>query len=122
MKQIEFNHSAADGVHSSIGELIERNGYQYALHYYQCSYDAIELSTGFSVASVSVHTEKVNGVNVRNYLIQQIEKKIITTDVIERTKEVMLARGIEFPVNPKFESEVIERPRPIVDDSYTAGF
>ena len=101
-KEIKFNHSAEEGIHVSKGELIECNGVQYALHYYQGFYDAIELSTGFRVAGVDMNTQTIDGIPARDYLIQQIEKRKITVTVLERAKREMFVRDIKFPVNQKF--------------------
>ena len=102
MKEIEFKHATLEGVKTSKGELVEHDGFQYALHYFEDSYDAIELSTGFRVAGVPSVTKTVDGIPARDYLILQIKKKKITPRALELTKLEMEANNIEFPLNNRF--------------------
>ena len=102
MKEIIFNHSTKDGVRLSKGELIEHDGFQYALHVFEDKYSAIELSTGFAVASVDIYKKNTKDKYARDYLIKQIKKNKLTPRVLERAKTEMEANGIAFPVNNRF--------------------
>lgn len=102
MKEIEFKHATLEGAKTSKGELIEHNGFQYALHNFEDSYDAIELSTGFRVAGVASVAKTVNRMPARDYLILQIKEKKITPRVLELAKLEMEANNIEFPLNNRF--------------------
>lgn len=82
--EIEFKIATRNGIQTCRGELIERNGFQYALHTYEDEYKATELSTGMCVVSVGQHTYLVNGDKARNYLLSQIEAREITKTVLLR--------------------------------------
>lgn len=102
MKEIAFNHVTKDGIIQSKGEFIECNGYQYALHYFEGNYDAIELSTGYRVCFIDSYTEIVDGIQAKDYLIQRIKEIDITPDVISNAKLRLKVSDIDFPVNNRF--------------------
>lgn len=103
--QITFKHATNVGVLQSTGELIDKGTFQYALHHFQGYYDAIELSTGLAVASIPAETRLADGIPPRDYLLQQIEKKMITEKVLESGKALLKACSIDFPVNEPFKTK-----------------
>lgn len=64
---INFKISTILGAVEQCGELIEHNGYQYALHYYKEIYKATELSTGFCVVSVDEMMKTIDGISSKYY-------------------------------------------------------
>ncbi len=100
--EIEFKIATMNGVQTCRGELIEINGFQYALHVFDGNYKATELSTGMCVCGVSKYTKIVDGTNVRKWLLMEIEKLKITREVILRAKQMLLNDGLEFPLNERF--------------------
>lgn len=101
---INFKISTMSGIVEQSGELIEYNGYQYALHYYEGRYKATELSTGCCVTSVDECSKKVNGISAKDYLIQQIKVLTISPEILNRTKSEMMNRNLSYPLNPKFNA------------------
>lgn len=100
--KIKFNHLTQNGVQHSIGELLKLGEFQYALHYFQGYWDIIELSTGLAVASISGNIENVNGMSVRDYLLDQLLKSNRTLKVIEEGKAILQACDISYPINSPF--------------------
>lgn len=100
--EIVFNHLTRNGIQSSVGELIKLGEFQYALHYFQGYWDIIELSTGLAVASISGNIENVNGMSVRDYLLDQLLKSNRTLKVIEEGKAILQACDISYPINSPF--------------------
>lgn len=103
---INFKISTILGTVEQSGELIEYNGFQYALHTYEGRYEATELSTGFCVVSVDEYTETVDGISAKDYLIQQIKILAISPKILNRTKRKMMQYGITYPLNPKFNLKI----------------
>lgn len=99
---INFKISTILGPVNQSGELIEYNGFQYALHTHEGAYKATELSTGFCVVSVDEHIEIVDGISVRDYLIQQIKILTISSKTLNRAKKQMIKEGLHYPLNPMF--------------------
>jgi len=99
---INFKISTILGEVEQSGELIEYNGFQYALHIYEGMYKATELSTGFCIASVDECTETVDGISAKDYLIQQIKILAISPKILNRTKKQMRMNKLHYPLNPKF--------------------
>lgn len=99
---INFKISTILGTVEQSGELIEYNGFQYALHTYEGRYRATELSTGFCVASVDECTETVDGISAKDYLIQQIKILAISPKILNRAKRRMMKDKLPYPLNPRF--------------------
>lgn len=99
---INFKISTILGVVEQRGELIEYNGFQYALHYYEGRYKVTELSTGFCVVSVDETTKTIDGISAKDYLIQQIKILTISPKILDRAKRKLMKCGLSFPLNPKF--------------------
>ncbi|MCS3202985.1 hypothetical protein [Candidatus Bacteroides intestinigallinarum] len=101
---INFKISTILGVVEQCGELIEYNGHQYALHYYEGMYKATELSTGFCVVSVDETTKTIDGISAKDYLIQQIKILTISPKILNRTKRKIMKYGLPYPLNPKINA------------------
>lgn len=97
--KIVFKHLTQNGVQISVGELIDLGNFQYALHNFQGYWDAIELTTGLAVVSISESVKNVNGISVRDYLIDQLVKSNRTLKVIETGKDLLQVCDIPFPLN-----------------------
>ena len=94
---INFKIATINGEVEQRGELIEYNGFQYALHVFDGLYKATELSTGMCIASIDRCTE-----NSRNYLIQEIKTHVISPEILDKTKKKMKMYNLHYPLNPKF--------------------
>lgn len=103
MVKITFKISTIDGQVEQTGELIEHNGYQYALHYHVGMYKATELSTGFCVDCIDETTKTINGISAKNYLIQQIKTLTISPQILNRAKRKLKEAMLPYPLNPRFE-------------------
>lgn len=99
---INFKISTISGAVEQSGELIEYNGYQYALHYYEGRYKATELSTGFCVAYVDECTKTVDNISAKDYLIQQIKILTISPKILNRAKKRLMKDKLPYPLNPSF--------------------
>ena len=99
---VNFKISTILGVVEQRGELIEYNGYQYALHYYEGMYKATELSTGYCVDSIDEMTKSINGISAKDYLIQQIKVLTISPRILNRAKRQLRKDKLHYPLNPKF--------------------
>ena len=95
--EINFKIATINGEVEQRGELIEYNGFQYALHVFDGVYKATELSTGMCVASIDCCT-KIS----RNYLIKEIKTRIISPEILDRSKKKMKMYHFHYPLNPKF--------------------
>lgn len=102
MKNITFKISTINGPVVQTGELIEHNGYQYALHYYGGMYKATELSTGFCIDSIDETTKTINGIRAKAYLIRQIKALTISPNVLNRAKRKLKEAMLPYPLNQRF--------------------
>lgn len=103
MMDINFKIATLCGIVEQRGELIEHNGYQYALHHHSGFYKATELSTGFLICLVPETKTTVNSIGARDYLIQQIKTKTITPEVLNEAKIILESSGNPYPLNPRFD-------------------
>lgn len=94
---INFKIATINGEVEQRGELIEYNGFQYALHLHEGMYKATELSTGMCIASTDCCTKIL-----RNYLIQEIKTHIISPAILDRCKKELKMHHFHYPLNPKF--------------------
>ena len=95
--EINFKIATINGEVEQRGELIEYNGFQYALHIHDGRYKATELSTGMCIASIDRCTK-----NSRNYLIQEIKTHVISPAILDRSKKQLKMYHFHYPLNPKF--------------------
>lgn len=103
MMDINFKIATSDGIVEQRGELIEHNGYQYALHHHLGLYKATELSTGFLVCLVPETETSVNSIGERDHLIQQIKTMTITPEMLNEAKIILELSGNPYPLNPRFD-------------------
>lgn len=94
---INFKIATIHGEVKQRGELIEYNGFQYALHFFDGMYRATELSTGMCIATVDRCTK-----NSRNYLIREIKTHIISPAILNMNEKKMKMYNLHYPLNPKF--------------------
>ena len=100
--EIEFKIATKDGIKTCRGELVESNGFQYAIHVFDGEYGVTELSTGMCVVCIWEGTKNVNNLNAKDYLLSEIDKRIITSSILYKAKQALANHALDYPLNDRF--------------------